>query len=89
MSYMFSNCTSLTDVNLKSFNTSVVTDMSSMFESCIEMSSLDLSSFNTQKCKKFNNMFANTNKSITVSVNSKISSNMIEAIKEYVIIKEL
>ena len=83
MSYMFSNCTSLTELNLKSFDTSSVTTMKSMFESCIEIKSLDLTSFNTKKCKSFDDMFAKT-KNIKVRTNSVTCSNMIENINNYV-----
>ena len=44
---MFKECSSLTSINLSSFDTSKVTTMGSMFESCSSLMSLDLSSFKT------------------------------------------
>ena len=46
---MFNSCPALTDLNLSSFNTSAVTDMSAMFYGCEKLSKLDLSHFDTKK----------------------------------------
>ena len=43
---MFYNCTNLININLLTFNTKNVTDMSYMFCSCHKLKNLDLSSFN-------------------------------------------
>ena len=83
MSYMFSGCSSLTELNLTSFDTQIVTNMNSMFSSCSSIHYLDLSSFNTEKCKTFTNMFDKT-KDVTVKVNSAIASKLIDAIKDIV-----
>ena len=48
---MFSWCSSLTSLDLSSFDTSKVTDMSGMFSGCSSLTSLDLSSFNTSNVK--------------------------------------
>ena len=47
MRYMFSECSSLTSLNLSDFNTSNVQDMSSMFQLCSSLTSLNISNFNT------------------------------------------
>ena len=47
MSNMFSNCSSLTGIDLSSFNTSNVTNMLQMFFACTSLESLDLSNFDT------------------------------------------
>ena len=47
MSGMFSVCENLSELNLSSFNTNNVTEMSYMFDSCKKLSELNLSSFNT------------------------------------------
>ena len=44
---MFSGCSSLSSLDLSSFDTSSVTDMSSMFYGCSKLASLDLSGFGT------------------------------------------
>ena len=54
---MFSNCISLTDLDLSSFNTAKVKDMSYMFYNCSSLTSLDLSSFNTANVESMFNMF--------------------------------
>ncbi len=46
MNGMFTNCSSLTSLDLSGFNTANVTEMSHMFESCSSLASLDLSGFN-------------------------------------------
>ena len=64
MAYMFANdvddgdgfC-SLTSLDLSSFDTSNVTDMTAMFYFCGELTYLDLSSFDTSKVKSMDNMF--------------------------------
>ena len=47
MSYMFINCKKLSNLDLSSFNTNNVKNMSGMFFDCQNLSNLDLSSFNT------------------------------------------
>lgn len=49
MNSMFSNCSSLTTLNLYSFNTENVFHMGSMFKKCSSLRSLNVSSFNTAK----------------------------------------
>ena len=45
ISWMFSNCTSLTSLDLSNFDTSKVTNMSYMFYGCKKLTSLDLSNW--------------------------------------------
>ena len=66
MSYMFNNCSSLTELNLSSFNTNQVTDMSDMFYNCRSLNELNLSSFNTNKKTYMNHMFKSINKSCKI-----------------------
>ena len=47
MNNLFSNCKNLINLDLSSFNTINVIDMSEMFKSCKKIINLDLSSFNT------------------------------------------
>ena len=54
---MFSDCQSLTSLDLSGFNTSKVTDMSKMFFNCSSLTSLDLNSFNTSKVTDMYEMF--------------------------------
>ena len=57
MSYMFSGCFSLKNLNLFNFNTQNVKDMSYMFSGCSSLTNLDLSNFNTQNVKDMSYMF--------------------------------
>ena len=56
-SSMFGSCSSLTNLDLSSFNTSNVTDMGYMFSQCSSLTSLDLSSFNTLNVTDMSYMF--------------------------------
>ena len=47
MLWMFNNCSSLKELNLSSFDTNQVTNMSHMFRNCSSLKELNLSSFNT------------------------------------------
>ena len=57
MRSMFHRCSSLTSLDLSSFNTENVTVMQDMFSSCTALTSLDLSSFNTENVTDMQEMF--------------------------------
>ncbi len=57
MSYMFSECRSLTPQDLSHFCTDNVTTMTYMFYGCTSWTAFDLSSFNTQKVDDMSYMF--------------------------------
>ena len=57
MSQMFSDCQSLTSLDLTAFNTSSVTNMSSMFSNCNNLIDLDISSFDTRNVTSMRSMF--------------------------------
>ena len=54
---MFRDCSSLISIDLSSFNTTNVNNMSSMFDGCSSLKSIDLSSFNTTNVKDMSSMF--------------------------------
>ena len=58
MRFMFSSCGSLTNLDLRSFDTSNVTSMDNMFQSSSKLTSLDLSSFKTGKVTNMEWMFS-------------------------------
>ncbi len=58
MSYMFSHCSKLSELDLSSFNTNNVTNMRDMFSHCEKLSELDLSSFNTINVNDMEGMFS-------------------------------
>lgn len=59
MSHMFDGCSSLTSLDISSFNTSNVTDMSYMFTDC-PFWKIDLSRLNTSRVTNMSHMFQNT-----------------------------
>ena len=59
MGYMFAECNSLSGLDLTSFNTSNVTDMSCMFLACSNLTNIDLSGFDLSKVKHTDYMFEN------------------------------
>ena len=59
---MFSDCSSLTSLNLSNFNTNNVTDMRYMFFKCSSLTSLNLSNFNTNNVNNMEYMFSGVNK---------------------------
>ena len=58
MGGMFSDCSSLSSLDLSSFDTSNVTDMTYMFSYCRSLESLDLSSFDTSNVTSMGGMFS-------------------------------
>ena len=57
MSYMFYQCTSLTQIDLSKMKTDEVKDMRSMFKGCTSLKELNLSNFNVEKVEDFGWMF--------------------------------
>ena len=57
MSWMFSECSSLTQLDLSNFDTSNVTTMRNMFSACSSLTQLDLSKFNTSNVTDMVYMF--------------------------------
>ena len=57
MSFMFSTCHALKNLDLNTFNTSKAENMAWMFDSCTGLTSLDLSNFNTANVTNMNGMF--------------------------------
>ena len=57
MSRMFSRCSSLAELDLRSFDASNVTDMTCMFCECVALGKLDLTNFDTRKVTKMAYMF--------------------------------
>ena len=55
--YIFSGCTSLTSLDLSSFDTSKVNNMGVMFYECTSLTSLDVSSFDTSNATDMRFMF--------------------------------
>ena len=58
ISYMFSQCTSLREVNLGDLDVSGVYDMSGMFENCTSLETIDLSNMNLENASGYGWMFS-------------------------------
>ncbi len=70
MREMFAGCTSLTALDLSTFDTRRVTTMAGMFTSCTGLTSLDLSSFNTAGVTDMSLMFFGCNELSTLELSS-------------------
>ena len=71
MNEMFEQCNSIKSLNLSSFNTEKVVNISKMFYSCTSLENLDLSSFNLKNCINYQDMFGgNTNQNLLYSINN-------------------
>ena len=87
MKSMFCKCKNLTYINLSSFYTKKVTNMSAMFQSCEKLTNLDLSTFDIQNVENANGIFHGCQKEI-IEINSAIfkrfnSSELIKFIPDY------
>ena len=73
---MFTNCWSLTSLNLSGFNTDNVTDMSFMFYGCYDLNNINLSSFNTDNVTNMSYMFHDCPKLESLDVNGFNTANV-------------
>ena len=79
INWMFSDCSTLTSLNLSNFNTNNITSMCWMFYNCTSLTSLNLSNFNTNNVKDMERMFLRCTslKSLNLSnFNTKNVTNM-------------
>ena len=76
MSWMFTGCTSLTSLDVSSFNTANVMDMSGMFLSCSSLTSLDMSNFNTENVTNMYCMFEKCSSLTSLDVSNFNTTNV-------------
>ena len=76
MSYMFSNCSSLTSLDVTHFNTANVTNMWYMFSSCSALLSLDVTNFNTANVTNMRNMFSSCSSLTSLDVSHFNTANV-------------
>lgn len=76
MQNMFNNCSSLTSLDVSSWDTSKVTVMYGLFSRCTSLTSLDLSSFNTSSVTDMGNMFKGCSLLTSVNVSSFNTNNV-------------
>jgi surface protein len=80
MGNMFSNCSSLTSVDLSNFDTSNVTNMEFMFRNCSSLTSIDLSSFDISNVTSMMSMFSGcTNPNLTIYIKDEATKTKIES----------
>ena len=70
MSYMFSDCSALTSLDVSNFDTSKVTSMVVMFSDCSSLTTLDVSNFDTSKAVNMSKMFYNCSALTTLDLNN-------------------
>lgn len=68
MKFMFSNCSSLTSIDLGGFDTRNVESMQAMFANCSSLTSIDLSSFDTHNVASMFAMFNGSGSLINIYV---------------------
>ncbi len=66
MRNMFSNCSSLTSLNLSKFDINNVINMNNMFSECTSLTSLNLSNFRFDNKIDMKNMFYNLNQNCEI-----------------------
>ena len=76
MDYMFSDCSSLTSLDVSNFNTSNVTNMGSMFSYCSSLTSLNVSNFDTSNVTNMDSMFYNCRSLPSLDVSNFNTSNV-------------
>lgn len=74
---MFGNCESLTNLDVRKFDTSQVTNMKAMFQACRKLIELNISNFNTSQVTNMSYMFCNCSslRSIYVSEYNETTGN--------------
>ena len=58
MSWMFSHCRKITNIDLSSFDTKNLTDMNHVLAQCLKLSNIYLSSFGTKNVTEMNIIFS-------------------------------
>ena len=76
MQNMFYLCDSLTNLDIRYFNTDNVTNMSAMFASCFSLTNLDLSNFNTTKVTDISFMFTRCRDLQNINIDNFDTSNV-------------
>ena len=74
--WMFNDCSSLQSIDLSSFNTTNVEDMTQMFFYCSSLKSIDLSSFNTTNVKYMYGMFCGCSSLQSINLSSFNTTNV-------------
>ena len=76
MSEMFSDCESLTQLDVSGFDTAEVTNMNSMFPGCSSLTGLDVSGFDTANVTNMGSMFGGCSKLTKLDVSGFDTANV-------------
>ena len=79
---MFYRCSNLTNIDLSSFNTKNVTNMSCMFYGCSNLTNIDLSSFNTKNVTNMSGMFSYCSNLKKIRITEKYNGKLINKAKD-------
>ena len=69
-SYMFYECSNITEINFSLFDSSKVTKMFSMFRDCASLTSINFNNFSVSKVKQMNYMFSGCNSLIELDLSN-------------------
>ena len=81
MKAMFQECSSLTNLDLSSFNTSNVTNISNMFNNNSNLTNIDLSSFDFSRVTTSSDMFYNVPTNSLIYVKNDVSKKFILGVR--------
>ena len=73
VSYMFYNCKSLKNINVKNWNTAKVKTFANMFDGCILVKELDLTNWDTSFSSNMSNIFTNMNNLTKITLGNKFN----------------
>ena len=76
INHMFSDCESLTNINLSNFNTQNVTNMSDMFSHCKSLININLYNYNTLNVINMNSMFFNCKSLTSINISNFNTQNV-------------
>ena len=88
-SHMFYGCKNIINIDLSSFNSKNVTNMSFMFYDCINLEKINLSSFDTKNVTNMESMFDNCNNIQSIDLSSFDTENVINMMYMFVSCKKL
>ena len=70
MEYMFYGCKKISTLDLSSFNTSSLTNMTGVFQDCLQLSNLNISTWNTSNVTDMKYMFCGDSKLASLNVSN-------------------
>ncbi len=76
ISCLFSNCTTLIEIDFSNFNTINIKDMNSMFSNCSSLKNLDLKNFKTDNLEDMYSMFSDCSSLIEINLSSFDTKNV-------------